>query len=131
MTPSAATRRTGGFSLLELILALLIFQVGILGVAGMVLTAQRTLTRAHLILRGTLEGREVADSLLHGGAEGQGEVVRPWGGLAWTNEGTLGLKVVATTKGGRDTLAMIRIWPPPGGGVAVADSLEIPKGGEG
>ncbi|MGW8267741.1 MAG: hypothetical protein ACWGSQ_15355 [Longimicrobiales bacterium] len=131
MTPPTAFRRTGGFSLLELILALLIFQVGILGVAGMVLTAQRTLTRAHLVLRGTLEGRELADSLLAEGTEGAGEMVRPWGGLAWTNEGPQGLKLVATTRGGRDTLAILRIWPPAGGGVVAHDSLTTAAGAGG
>lgn len=131
MTTPTAVRRTGGFSLLELVLALLIFQVGVLGVAGMVLTAQRTLTRAHLLLRGTLEGRQVADSLLAGGAEGAGEVARPWGGLAWTDEGRRGMKVVATTKGGADTLAVIRAWPPVGSRAAVYDSLANMGGGGG
>lgn len=125
MTPPTALRSAGGFSLLELVLALLIFQIGVLGVAGMVLTAQRTLTRAHLILRGTLDGRGMADSLLAEGTEEAGEMVRPWGGLAWTNEGPRGLKVVATTRGGRDTLAIIRIWPPAEGGVVAYDSLAM------
>lgn len=131
MRPPIAVRRTGGFSLVELVLALLIFQIGILGVAGMVLTAQRTLTRAHLLLRGTLEGRKLADSLLVDGAEEAGEVARPWGGLAWTNEGSRGLKVVATTMGGRDTLVVIRVWPPAGSRVAAYDSLAVSGGGEG
>lgn len=131
MTPPTALRRNGGFSLLELVLALLIFQIGILGVAGMVLTSQRTLTRAHLVLRGTLEGRGLADSLLAEGAEGAGEMLRPWGGLAWANEGSRGLKVVATTRGGRDTLAIIRTWPPAGGRVVAFDSLTMAEGAEG
>ena len=50
-------QRQNGYSLVELIFALLIFQVGVLGVAGMILTAQQSLTRAQLILRGTLEAR--------------------------------------------------------------------------
>ena len=123
-------RSTEGFSLLELILALLIFQVGILGVAGMVLTAQRTLTRAQLILRGTLEAREVADSLILAGAVGAGELTRPWGGLSWMQEGTGELKVMATMPGGEDTLAVIRVWPPVGGAAVAPDSLAITGGGE-
>jgi Tfp pilus assembly protein PilV len=130
MMSQPVRRSTEGFSLLELILAILIFQVGILGVAGMVLTAQRTLTRAQLILRGTLEAREVGDSILSAGAVGAGEMMRPWGGLSWTDEGPAGLKVVATMPGGEDTLAVIRVWPPVGGGAVAPDSLAITGGGE-
>jgi Tfp pilus assembly protein PilV len=123
--PSPAPR---GYSLVELIFALLIFQVGVLGVAGMILTAQQSLTRAQLILRGTLEARMTGDSLLAEGVEGSGESVRPWGALAWTRGGTGELKVVAVTAGGGDTLAVLRIWPPVRDAMVELDS-ETPAGG--
>lgn len=117
-----------GYSLLELIFALLIFQVGILGVAGMILTAQQSLTRAQLILRGTLEARMTGDSLLTESGGESGEAVRPWGALAWTRGETGELKVVAVTAGGGDTLAVLRIWPPVRDARVALDS-ETPAGG--
>lgn len=119
-----------GYSLVELIFALLIFQVGLLGVAGMILTAQQSLTRAQLILRGTLEARMTGDSLLAEGVEESGEAVRPWGALAWTRGGTGELKVVAVRPGEGDTLAVLRIWPPVGDALVEFES-ETPGGGEG
>jgi Tfp pilus assembly protein PilV len=118
-----------GYSLVELIFALLIFQVGILGVAGMILTAQQSLTRAQLILRGTLEARMTGDSLLAEGVEESGEAVRPWGTLAWTRGGTGELKVVAVTPGGGDTLAALRIWPPVGDAMVEFESEPTAGGG--
>jgi len=125
---SAGSRRNG-FSLLELILALLIFQVGLLGVAGMVLTAQRTLIRAELILRGTLEARRVGDSLLASGEEEDGELEEPWGQLSWEAGGEGYLRVVAMGGRDSDTLAVLRIWLPPKGIAALPDSTVAAGGG--
>ena len=130
MNPRASQRRRGGFSLLELILALVILEVGLLGVAGMVLTAQRNFSRAQLVLRGTLEAREAGDSLLVSGTEGEGEVLLPWGILRWREEGEGGLDIAAVTRGGSDTLAILRIWPPPHGVEVVPGSIRSPGGRE-
>jgi Tfp pilus assembly protein PilV len=112
----SGTDRTGarqGSSLLELILALLLFEVGLLSVAGMVLVGQRHLTRAQRTMRGTLEGKRVGDSLLAAGAQGDGEARRPWGAVRWTGSGDGGLIVVAIAADGADTLAYLRLWPVP------------------
>ena len=130
MNPRAFQWRRGGFSLLELILALVILEVGLLGVAGMVLTAQKNLSRAQLVLRGTLEAREAGDSLLVSGLEGVGEVFLPWGILRWRGEGEGGFEIAAVTPGGSDTLAVLRIWPPPNGVEVVPGSIQLPGGAE-
>ena len=57
-----------GFSFLELIVALLVLELGVLAVAGTLLLAQRNMARAELILRGVLEAGWIGDSL--SGAEG-------------------------------------------------------------
>ena len=59
-----------GFSLVELLLALLLLQVGILATAGMVLLSQQNFRRAELTLRGLLEAGWIADSLARAGGGG-------------------------------------------------------------
>lgn len=120
--------RRRGSSLLELILALLLFEVGLLAVAGMVLLGQRTLTRAQLTMRGTVAARRVGDSLLATGAMGEGEIARPWGGLRWVGSEDGGVIIVATGGDRSDTLAYLRLWLPPREG-AVPDSALLPGGG--
>jgi hypothetical protein len=120
-----------GFSLVELVLALLLFQVGLLAVAGMVLTAQEMLQRSHLVLRSTLEMTRVGDSILSlGGGEG-GDLNLMWGRLAWEpmggSEGSLRIWVVDGS--GTDTLATLQLAPPacPGWGLekeALEETLE-------
>jgi len=103
-----------GFSLLELLFALLVFQIGILGVAGMVLSGQRLLNRAHLVLRGTLEAGRIGDSLLAEGAVSGGSRRYPWGRLVWLPAGDGRLRIVATATEKADTLALLWFWPDPG-----------------
>jgi type II secretory pathway pseudopilin PulG len=104
--------RRDGFSLIELVMALVIFQVGLLGVVGMLLTAQRILTRAELVLRGATAARAVGDSLLAGGTRGNGYSDLPWGTVSWTQLEDGGLRVVATGSSASDTLGVLRLWPP-------------------
>ena len=118
-----------GYSLVELVVALVIFQIGLLGVAGMVLTAQKTLARAQLIMRGTLEASRVGDSLLAGEGEGRGELDRAWGLISWApdREGTL--RVVALAGNGSDTLSNLLFWAPEDGGRQVSDTVDGMEGG--
>ncbi len=104
----------GGFSLVELLLALLIFQVGILATAGMVLVSQRNFRRAELTLRGLLEAGWVADSLASAGVEGSGSHTYSWGEIAWaplSGPGS-GLRVSAWSPLEGDTLAVVWSLPP-------------------
>jgi len=119
-----------GFSLLELVLALLVFEVGVLGVAGMVYQGQRTLSRAQLIMRGTLEAKRVADSILTGSGTGAGagNLLFPWGEVAWAPAGGGVLRIVATGSAPSDTLAALLAWPRPGG-EETGPFLEVPGGG--
>jgi type II secretory pathway pseudopilin PulG len=117
-----------GFSLLELLFALLLFQIGVLGVAGMVLTGQRTLNRAHLLLRGTMEARRIGDSLVAAGHAPGGGRSYPWGRLVWIPTGAGKLTIVATAQEEADTLALLRFWPDPGTDAAEADSSGTARG---
>jgi len=111
-------RGTPGFSLLELLIALLLFQVGLLAVAGMLLQGQRVLRRSQLVVRGTLESRIVGDSLFMAVSEEPGEREEPWGRIFWEpvsgSPGSLRIMVLAPEES--DTLVVMRLWPPHEGG---------------
>ncbi len=106
-----------GFSFLELIVALLVLELGILAVAGTILLAQRNMSRAELTLRGVLEAGWIGDSISgREGAEagGSGSREYSWGSVEWDRAdlGIGGLQLVATGRGGEDTLAVVFLWPP-------------------
>ena len=104
-----------GFSLIELLVALVIFLVGLLGVAGLVVMAQRTLTRSDLILRGTLAAWRVGDSLATSEERGSGELSRGWGLVSWGPGEGGSVRIVATGRAPGDTLATLLVWPRPAG----------------
>jgi hypothetical protein len=106
-----------GFSLAELLVALVVLQVGLLGVAGLVLLAQRNLMRAEITARGVLEAQLVADSVRHAGGEDMGSMEYPWGGIAWEPAPGIpgGVRASAFTNLGWDTVAVVTVWPKVGG----------------
>ena len=110
----------GGFSLVELVLALLIFQIGLLATAGMVFLAQRSLLRAELTVRATLASDLVADSLEEVGESSAGRREYPWGEITWTpaSDEIGGLFVLASSSLIGDTLVTLRALTPrePSGG---------------
>lgn len=116
-----------GFSLVELLFALVVFQVGILGVAGMILMAQRNLMRAEITARGVLEAQLVADSVRDAGTGGSGSAVHPWGEVSWRPAPGIpgGVRAVAFSNHGGDTVAVVTTWPRLG---AVAGG-PVPAGG--
>lgn len=99
-----------GFTLLELIFALLIFQLGVLATAGMVHMAQRILMRSHLTVRGIIEARWIADSLASGSTMGEGTRSYPWGDISWApaSDELGGVSVVAFVPALGDTVAELR-----------------------
>lgn len=105
---------TRGFSIIELIIALVILQIGVLATAGMILLAQRNLVRAELTLRGVVESRWVADSLAQAGATGSGGRVVDWGELAWSpsSDPIPALRVSAWSPLLRDTLVSLLALSP-------------------
>jgi Tfp pilus assembly protein PilV len=110
-----------GFSLVEVVLALLVFQVGILGAVGMMVLAQKSMNRAEVRVRAVLEAEWVADSLARAGSSGSGSLDRSWGKLGWApaTHGAGGLMVVATGPLS-DTLANVLVLPP------LPDSFTVP-----
>jgi len=103
--------KTGGFSLLELVFALVLLQVGILGTVGMIHLSQRNLQRAELTLKGTVEGLWIVGS----GTElsGPGIQVERWGEISWVPEPTPvpSLRIHVWSPALRDTLVSFRVLP--------------------
>ena len=79
--------RGGGFSLLEVIVALMILQVSLLGVLGTFTVASSRLTRALLVERATAEVAAVADSLSMSGLRQSGGSVRGDWRVSWSVAG--------------------------------------------
>lgn len=111
--PSAVSQTPrGGFSLVEVVVAVLILEVGLLACAGMILSAQRTLARARLLQRAVMEASRTADSLTEVGWSVKGS--RPFlGGMVeWIPEddGRDGVRIFSVGIEPGDTLIRMRAW---------------------
>lgn len=73
-----------GFTLIEVLVALVILEVGILGVVGTLVLASRTLARASLLERSVGQVESVLDSLADSRTSGAGEFAAPGGVLSWS-----------------------------------------------
>lgn len=89
-----------GFTLLEVVLALVILEVGVLGVAGTLLLASRTLRRAETLERAVARAEGVLDSLRGGAVIGSGLVAFEGGEVLWSVTDSGGVAVLATDVAG-------------------------------
>ena len=80
-------RAHGGFTLLEVLVALAVLEVGMLAAAGTLLLAARILAEAALVERAAADAAALADSLLAAPDGVGGEAVRPGYTLAWEPRG--------------------------------------------
>lgn len=80
-----------GFTLVEILVALAVFQIGLLGTVGSVILAGSVLRRARDLEWGVQAMRGVADSLAVHGVGGGGVLDLAFGRIEWTSEpgGTL------------------------------------------
>jgi len=84
-----------GFTLVEVMVALVVLEVGLLGVVGTLVLAARTLTRAELEEEGAAEVERVLDSLIAAGVtSGDGTVPSRGGEVRWTRTAEGGLRLV-------------------------------------
>ena len=105
-------RSRGGFSLVEVLVALIVFEVGLLGVLAMTFQAQKTLRAAVALESASRAVEWLADSLSFTGWGGPGSIETEQGLIRWTREG--GGLVTISFQGG------------PGAVVSVGLSLEQP-----
>jgi type II secretory pathway pseudopilin PulG len=96
--------RVGGFALVELVVALVVFAVGLLGVTGIFTVAAATLNEARMLQWAAAAAGEVADSLAHAGVSGGGERRDARGTVVWTvgGGGALSLVTLEVHQRGRE-----------------------------
>jgi len=87
-----------GFSLIEVMIALVVFMVGLLGAVGMTLQAQRTLEKAEALDAASRAVATVADSLFLNGWSGAGARMVDRGEVRWSSRA--GGVVTVTYDGG-------------------------------
>ncbi|MFP3948619.1 MAG: hypothetical protein ACLFWG_07800 [Longimicrobiales bacterium] len=113
-----------GFTLTEVVAALFVFELGLLGVAALALQAHGLLADASLRSRAVAAAQEVADSLSVSGAGGEGGRAFAGGSVSWTVGGASGggrgrralreVSIRATEPGG-DRIFSVRVVVPEAG----------------
>ena len=110
----SATRR--GFTLCEITIALAILAIGVLGSAGLLALAARTLARAEVLAHIATAAAEIGDSLAAAQLTSDGSRALPLGEASWLVEHQqrvtrIGLLLRADRPGGRDSLFSTIIMP--------------------
>lgn len=122
--PQTASRRPtegseAGFSLAEVVVALLVLEVGVLGVAGLLALSGRVLTRGMLEERAVYAAEGAVDSLTRVGRPLAGSRAFPGGRIRWTTppavEGLRRVRIRAVDAGGRSLLSLEALLPPDSG----------------
>jgi prepilin-type N-terminal cleavage/methylation domain-containing protein len=108
------TRR--GFTLVEILIAMVVLEVGLLAVCGTLWLAARTLTRAEALERAVAALEGVYDSLAAGPSAPDGARSTPRGRVVWTSAGVDLHLVFLDTTG--DTVASLDARVPPAEGGA-------------
>jgi len=80
-------RGADGFTLVEILVALVLLEVGLLGVVGTLVLATRTLAGAEARQEAVLRARVLLDSLARVEGSGEGDVVETWGRGSWSRGG--------------------------------------------
>jgi len=102
-----------GFTLLEVVVALLLLEVAVMGAVGTLTIASRTLGEAERLERLTTEAEGVLDSLAGVATPGSGARTVPAGTLEWTVDTTGTVRLRALRSDGDEWLAVTSAVPEP------------------
>jgi Tfp pilus assembly protein PilV len=91
-----------GFTLIEVVVAIVLLELGLLGVLGTLVLASRTMTRAETLERAVIAVERARDSLSVHGMDTEGGTSFPGGRMAWSVT-TGGPEISAVSEAG-DTL---------------------------
>ncbi|MEQ1857833.1 MAG: prepilin-type N-terminal cleavage/methylation domain-containing protein [Longimicrobiales bacterium] len=100
-----------GFTLLEVVVALLVLEVAVVGVVGALVLASSTLTRAEVLERAAAEAEGVLDSLARTRGPRADSSGRPWGALVWIVDDSARVHVRATDPNGAVVLDVRSVLP--------------------
>ncbi len=96
----------GGFTLMEVLVALFITEVAALGVMGSLVIASETMRRAETLEHATARAEGVLDSLRAGVGPGAGERLFSGGKVAWLVDPRGVVELTAVDVGGRRLLEL-------------------------
>ena len=99
---------SAGFSMVEVLVAMVVLEVGLLAAMGMTLQAQRTLRTAFVLETVSDATEAVADSMTRFGWNGSGRRVMDEGTLRWSSAG---LDVITISFDGRGDLSAVVAFP--------------------
>jgi type II secretory pathway pseudopilin PulG len=87
---------TGGFTLIEVVIALLVLEIAVVGLVGTLVLASSTLTRAETLERAVATAEGVLDSLAHVGVVVPDSVLLASARVSWTvgDSGRVDLRAV-------------------------------------
>lgn len=105
--PSSLARRRRGFTLIEVVVALLVLEIGVLGTLGTLVVASETLRRAERLERATGHAEAILDSLRRGASPDTVSLSFADVRIAWTVDAAGRVDLVATDRGG-DALVRLR-----------------------
>jgi type II secretory pathway pseudopilin PulG len=101
-----------GFTLLEVVVALLVLEVGVVGVVGALVLASSTLARAEALELQVAVTEGVLDSLARRASRGADSIRTPAGVVSWTIDDSARMELRATDLRG-DTVLDLRSALPP------------------
>ena len=95
-----------GFTLVEVVMALLVVEMAVVGVLGTMALAARTLRRAERLEAATGRAEAVLDSLRRGAAPGSGRDVFDDVAVVWTVDSAGAVELTATDEHGGTLLSV-------------------------
>ncbi len=101
--------RARGFTLMEVVVSLVVLEIGVLAMMGTLLLASRTMTAAEIRETAVLEALRVADSVGIDGPVVPGRRVLPWGRVEWSGPDAGDAARVVVVEATGDTLLALRL----------------------
>lgn len=110
--PGGGAPRSRGFTLLEVVIALLVLEIAVVGAVGLVVLASATLSRAERLERATARAEGILDSLARSVAPVDGVAAWEAGEILWWVGPGGEVRLVASGPAGDTLLTLASLLPP-------------------